>query len=495
MRYRSYLIGQYQALTGYLGNILLFIGLTVLSPLLALPFYPQEIVYSYEFLIPGVPLVVIGWYLRRRYTPEEPIALTVQEGMVIVVVAWLAACTLGTLPLILGGHLGFNRAMFESVSGWTSTGLSVMDVNIQPKLVLLYRSVIQLVGGAGFVIFILSAIAGPPAMGLSTAEGHDPHRLVPNMSRSATIVVRLYLAYNLFGIIALRLAGMNWFDAVNHSFTAIATAGFSTRSQSIGYWDSPAVEGVIIILMLLGSINFFIAYQVIQGKFRTAQRDGELKVMVFLLAVGSVLMFAWVTLGQFEATGKAIRVAIFEVVSAVSTCGFATVGYTPFPQVGWILLTILMLVGGNTGSTAGAIKQVRIYILWTAAKWEITSAFLPANAVNRPKVWYGDESRMLDEKTIRNAALYVIIYVSILLVGTMIISGFGYDIGQSLFEFASAMGTVGLSVGVTSPGTPIGVLWVLITGMLVGRLEFFALVIGLIKLVKDGFTLYQPATN
>ncbi len=493
MRYRSHLRGQYRALVGYFGNILFFIGLTVLSPLLALPFYPDEIIHISEFVLPGVPVLLLGWWLRWHYTPDDPVPLTIQEGMVIVVMAWLAACALGTLPFLFGGYLGFHQAFFESASGWTSTGLSVMDVTVQPKLILLYRSIIQLVGGAGFVIFILSAIAGPPGMGLSTAEGHDPQRLVPNMRRSATIVVRLYLAYNLFGILALRLAGMTWFDAVNHSFTAVATAGFSTRAASIGYWDSPMIEGVIVVLMLLGSINFFIAYQVIQGRFSAVRRDGELRVMGFLLTFSTVIMFGWVTLGAFDTTGKAIRVAIFEIVSAVSTCGFSTVSYTPLPQLSWLLLTLLMIIGGNAGSTAGALKQVRIYILWVAAKWEITRNFLPQNAINRPKLWHGDENAVLDEKTVRDAALYVIIYITLLLLGTLFVTGYGYGVGESFFEYASAMGTVGLSIGVTAADAPAGVLWALVTGMLVGRLEFYALVVGVIKIVKDGVTLASPA--
>ncbi len=492
MRYIQHLKGQYKALLGYAGMIILLIAVTILSPLLMLPFYPDELNHTWDFVIPGLPLLVLGWWLRRRYLPKTPFSLTVQEGMVVVVLSWTAAIVFGALPFIIGGHMGFTQSLFESTSGWTSTGLSVVDVTQMPRAILLYRSVIQLVGGAGFVIIVLSAITGPTGTGLPSAEGHT-EQFAPNVRRSAEIVVRMYAAYNIFGILALRLAGMGWFDAVNHAFTATATAGFSTRAGSIGEFDSVAVEMVIMILMLLGSIHFLTVLMLLRRRFKAVRKNGELRLMGILIAVSVTLMFFFVGLGQFGAVGMALRQALFESISAVSTAGFNITDYSAMAPIGWLVLTLLMIIGGNTGSTAGAIKQFRIFALFKAAAWEIERAFLPRNTMNRPEIWRGPERTFLTNEMVREAALYVFVYMSTLFLGVGIVSAHGYPIGDSLFEVASAIGTVGLSVGVTAADAPPGVLWTLMSVMVIGRLEFFAVVIGVTKLLRDGVTLVRPA--
>ena len=490
-RYRQYLTHRYEILLGYTGRTIVVIGLLNLVPLLLLLAYPDERQQAYGFVLAGLPLLLLGYWLRRRYPLEDAITLNVQESAVIVVTVWLVAILSGTVPFMMNMQLGFFQALFESTSGWTSTGLTVVDVTQTPQLMLFYRSFTQLAGGAGFAIIALTALAGSVAAGFMMAEGRTD-QLAPHVRQTAAIVVRIYTGYTVFGIVALRLAGMTWFEAVNHAFTAVATGGFSTELASIGHWNSPAIEAVIIVLMLLGTTNFLTAYTLLRGRFRQAIRSEELQFGFAIGVSGVVLMLSFVTLALYPTLGKSVRVAVFEVTSALTTTGFSTVSYLPWGDFGWVLLIIFMLIGGGSGSTAGGLKQFRAYITLRAIIWDVKQAFLPANSVNEPViVWQGNRDIPLDDHQIRKistfSGLYSIVYVG----GTAILVASGHAIGPAAFEFASVLAGAGLSVGVTSPDLPASILWVMCMGMLLGRLEFFVVFIGGVKLATDGRSFYE----
>ena len=483
-RYTNFLRQRYRAIVGYTGLICAIAGLVILSPLLALFFYPEELSLAWAFALPGIALVAVGLILWRSLTAKRNISLSVQEGAVIVVLTWLLAIVVGVFPFMALEGLNFTQAMFESTSGWTTTGLSVVDVEQASKLILLYRSNIELAGGAGLAIITLSAIAGPIGSGLTTAEGRS-EQLAPNVRRSAKLVLSIYSGYCVVGIIALVIAGMGWFDAVNHAFAALSTGGFSTRSDSIGYWDSPGVEAVTIVLMLLGTLNFVTGYFLIRGKFKTVVRNGEVRLQALLIPLCIIIILFGVGIGLYPTLGKSIRVAIFEVITALSTTGFSTVGYSDWNSLGWTIMIILMLIGGGTGATAGGIKQFRIYALYRALVWEIKSMLLPDRAVTEADYWQGDSRKFLSDNQIKTIALFVFLYLILFTVGVTIIAAYGYSLPESLFEYASTLSTVGLSIGVTAPDAPTGLLWAQIIGMFLGRLEVFTVFIGIIRLCQD----------
>jgi trk system potassium uptake protein TrkH len=288
---------------------------------------------------------------------------------------------------------------------------------------------------------------------------------------------------------------MNWFDALTHAFAALSTGGFSTRTESIGYWDSPLIEAVTISLMLVGTLNFLTAYTLLQGKFKAVWRNGELRLSAVLITLGVVVLLVGVTAGVYPTLGKASRVAIFETVTALSTTGFSTVGYGNWNALGWLVLIGLMLVGGGTGSTAGGIKQYRIYALYRGLLWEMKGMLLPKNTITEPDIWQGEQRQFLSDSRLRQTGLFVFLYLITFGLGSGIIAAHGYSLPESLFEFGSALGTVGLSVGVTAATAPLGVLWTEIAGMMLGRLEFFTIFIGLTKIVTDTPAMVVPASN
>lgn len=494
MRYPESLRQRYKGILGYTGVIACIVGLLILSPLLCLPFYNNELCIGWAFVWPGLLTLLAGWVLSRLFLPRKAFNLTYQEGSVIVVLSWTVAILAGAVPFLISLDLSLTQAVFESTSGWTTTGLSVVDVTTAPHLVLFYRSVLQLAGGAGFAIIMLSALAGPAGTALSAAEGREG-RLVPNIKRSAKLVVSMYTCYAAMGIVALRVVDMEWFDALNHSFTAVSTGGFSTRSQSIGYWNSPGVEAVIIVLMLLGSTNFLTSYMLLNRKFKLVLRNGELRLELAFLLFSLTLVFFGVTKNLYPILHEGLRVTIFQVVSAMSTTGFSTVGHENWGGLGWIVLIVLMLIGGGTGSTAGGLKQYRIYILYRGLLWEFRRLILPQKAVTDPDVWHGEQQRFISDEDLRHAGLFVFLYLAIFTFGSMIISAYGYSLKQALFEFASTLGTVGLSAGVTTADAPPGILWIQILGMLLGRLEFFTIIVGAIKLSQDLRSMAPNSTH
>ena len=455
----------------------------MLVPLLVVLVWPEEKQYIAHFLVPGLFLIMSGMVLYFRYKQQETV-LTVQDGGLIVLLSWTAACLFSSWPLMAIEDLSFTQAVFEAVSGWTTTGLSVVDVTHAKHVTLLWRSTMQLIGGAGFAIIMLVALTGLVGTGLPAAEGRS-EQLLPHVRESARLVFLIYSVYVLIGIGAYIVAGMHWFDAVNHAFAAVSTGGFSTHPESIGYWNSISIEVVSLPLMLLGSLNFLTAYLLWRGRVQAVCHDGQVRFTVVFLPLCAFLLFLLVCWGLYPSLEKSLRVAVFEAVTCITTTGFSTVTYTDWNAFGILVLILGMLVGGGTGSTAGGMKQFRIVLLCKAIGWEIRRALLPASAVVAPYVWHGEEREYVSDTQIRAVAVFVFLYLLAWVVGTAILTAHGISLPEALFEFASAQGTVGLSLGVTRPDAPVLILWTQIVGMFLGRLEFLIVFEGIAKICKD----------
>ena len=474
---------KYTAVLAYAGVALMVAGAVLLLPLAALLAAPDEYRLAPAFLLPGLAAMAGGLLLYRTFRPETKV-LTLQEGSILVLVSWLAASLLGAVPFMLAARMSFTHAVFESVSGWTTTGLTVVDVTGASCTVLLFRSALQLAGGAGFAIIMVATLVGPAGTGVAGAEGRTD-QLVPHVRQSARLVLMLYAGYTVAGIAGYALAGMGLFDAVNHAFCAVATGGFSTKPDSIGHWDSPAIEAVSLPLMLLGNLNFLTAYLIFQGRARTAARSGELRLIAVVLPVCCALLLVLTARGLYEPLGKAVRVSIFEATSALTGTGYTVTSYRHWNSFGLLTILMLMVLGGGVCSTSGALKQYRVFLLAKAVWWEIRRALLPPSAVIDETVWRGEAEYRVGHEHVRQVAVFCCLYLAFLVAGAAVLTAYGYPLDQALFEYASAQGTVGLSLGVTGPDAPLGVLWTQIAGMFLGRLEFLVVFIGLVKIARD----------
>ncbi len=475
---------KYRAIFSFFGLISIFIGVLLLAPLLTLFFYPDEIVNTSAFVIPSVFSSGLGIVLWLFFRGKESGSLTLQDGAVVVVLSWSYVCLISSIPFLIESELPPIKALFESVSGWTTTGLSVIDVSETSRPVLLWRSMLQFCGGGGLAIIMISAIIGPYGVGLYQAEGRG-EQLLPNISSSAKMVMLIYSVYTLFGVIAYILAGMPIFDAINHSFCALSTGGFSTVPESIGHWHNLSIEVITIVLMLLGATSFATHYLLLRLRFKDALRTGESRLFILVLAVAIPVVLYLVTTLSYVNFSESLRAATFQVVSALSTTGYAIVEFKNWSNLGIFILVLLMIIGGGTCSTAGGVKQYRIYLLGKSLFWNIRDHFLPKSAVVKNYVWRGGNKFYVDDRHIRQVANFVFLYLVTFVVGVLIFLAAGYSLGESLFEFASALGTVGLSTGITNADTPHLILWTEMFGMFLGRLEFLVIFFGIAKIFRD----------
>lgn len=484
MREKEFLIKSYAAIFTYVGIIITLAGFMMLTPVLIIIISPEETSNLLSFVIPAGCLVFLGTVLRKFFGSQAQASLSVQEGGVIVMISWTLVILFSSWPFIAISGLSFSCALFESVSGWTTTGLSVVDVSNAGPMILFWRSIIQLGGGAGLAIIMMSAIIGPTSVSIPIAEGRS-NQLLPHVRKSAQLVMIIYSCYAIIGTLAYFLAGMSFFDAANHAFCAISTGGFSTRPESIGFWNSVAIEAVTLPLMLLGNLSFVTAWLMWQGKFYYVIRNCEIRFIIFIVPLSVAAIFILTCQAIYPQFDKSLRVAVFETVTAITTTGFSTVNYGNWNAFGILMLIVLMLIGGGTCSTAGGIKQFRIYLLWKLFIWEIKRHFMPRTAILEIPIWEANHRVFVDDRRVRQVAVFVFLYLVTYLLGVMLLCAYGYSLSDSLFEFASAIGTVGLSVGVTSARMPYAVLWAEIFAMFLGRLEFIVVIVSVAKMVTD----------
>lgn len=488
---RAHLAVRYRAVLAYTGLIAAFAAIPIALPLTLLFERPSEAYLLLPIGIPAAVLLLFGGAAWLWFAPRPRPALSTSEGAVVVLASWTVAVGAGAVAFMGSAGLDVTQAVFESMSAWTTTGLSVVDVEHAPETVLLLRSTLQLAGGAGLAILMLAAAAGPAGVGLASAEGRED-QLVPHVRRSASIVMRLYVSYAVVGVIALTVAGMSPLDAVNHAFAAVSTGGFSTRAASIGAWDDPWIEGVTIVLMVLGATNFVTAYAAVRGRWRAVLRNPELRLTAWLLPIGAAIVFLGVAVPLHASLARGVRTAVFEVASALTTTGYSTTTYGDWPAVGWLVMIVLMVIGGGTGSTAGGLKQWRVHALWQTCRAELRRIHLPVGAVAPARTVDANGARVVlgTDIAVRTAA-FAFLYLSTLVVATGVIAAYGYDLRSAFFEASSALGTVGLSVGVTASDAPPGVLWTETAAMLLGRLEFAAVILGVRRVSHDTLVFFR----
>lgn len=484
MLYQQLIKTNYRIFTGYIGIILIGVSLVFLLPLLILPAFPEEVGYIKYFLIPSVCLAATGFLMRLSLKGIDDKSLNIQQGGVIVVLSWIIVIFFSSLPFLLGKQLNFTQSVFEAVSGWTTTGLSVVDVEKIPRIYIIWRSIMQFFGGAGLAVLMLSTIIGPHGLGLYSAEGRS-EKLLPNVVKSTKIIISIYSGYAFAGIFLYILSGMTWFDAINHSFTALSTGGFSTKVNSIGEYNNIYIELITILLMMLGATNFGAHFLLLTGKFKKFFKIGEVRLMLYLAAF-SIPVISFIALSKiYHSMGESLRIGVFQTISALTTTGFSTVSYINWNSMAMFIMIILMLIGGSVGSTAGGIKLYRIYVLFRSFIWNIKKYFLPRNIVKENYIYTYEGTNYINQNKIVELSNFILIYLAVYFLGVSIFLMNGYSLQDSMFEFASSLGTVGLSVGITNSNTSNIILWTEIGGMFLGRLEFFVIFFAVIKIFRD----------
>ena len=476
----------YLLILSYMGVILILIGCIVLMPLLTLIPFPEEADQARYFIIPGACSILAGYLLNLIARDRPRGQLRRHQDTVIVVSAWIAAILICAVPFQLTGDYNFTQAVFECTSGWSTTGLSVVDVTTAPKIFIMFRSIMLFFGGVGLVLVMLSVLSDSFGMRLYNAEGHSD-KLLPNLARSSRTIIAIYAGYILAGTALYMCFKMDWFEALNHSIAALSTGGFSTRSASIGAYNSLPIELITVVLMLLGCTNFLAHLYLIRGRFKNFFGYCEVKFMLILIAVtvpiGAVLL---VHSGLATGIGEGLRQSLFQVVSALTTTGFQTIpSFAAWTPALLLMMILLQLVGGGTGSTAGGMKQFRVYVLFKEVIWSFRDKFSNCRTVRADTVRYPDRDEVMDDKQKSEISTFILLYLLVFAIGTGILTCCGNSIGDSMFEFSSALGTVGLSVGITAYDASPVVLWTETVGMFVGRLEIYVVFLAMFQVARD----------
>ncbi len=405
------------------------------------------------------------------------------DGFVIVSHIWILFSLFGSLPYLLSGSIPtLTDAFFETMSGFTTTGSSILN-NIEelPHALLFWRSLTQWLGGMGIIVLSLAIlpIFGIGGMQLFAAEVPGPvtDKINPKIKHTAKNLWFLYLGFTLLETLLLWFGGMSLFDAINHSFTTMATGGYSTKQDSIAYWDSAYVQYVIIFFMFVAGTNFSITYAAITGKLDKFFKNEEFRFYALITLVFTLAISAGLVITTQLGYEQAFRDALFQVVSIVTTTGFATADYMVWSPFLTVLLFALFFFGGSAGSTGGGIKMMRILLLLKNSYYELRRMLHP-NAVI--PVRYNKHS--VPQQVITNILAFFMIYILIFAVSTVIFTLFEPDLRTAMSAVATSLGNVGPGLEQLGPTENFSGIhdlgkWFLAFLMLLGRLELFTILV------------------
>ena len=411
-------------------------------------------------------------------------AISRKDGYVVVTLCWIVFSLFGTLPYILTDSIpSFTDAFFETMSGFTTTGATILqDIEALPKSILFWRMMTHWVGGLGIVFFTVAVfpIFGLNDMNLFSAESVGPIRakLHPRISVTARWILTIYMALTVICTVSLRIAGMGWFDAVCHAMSTIATGGFSTKQASIAAFNSPLIENVITFFMFVSGINLSLLYLAIfKARPMTLFRDTEFKTYFTIAAVFTAVIGLGLFFTSDLDAAEALRVSLFQVVAVQTTTGFATANYAVWMPLLWLLLCALMFIGACSGSTSGAMKCARISILFKVM-WNEFKRIVHPNAVIPVRM----TGRIIPTAVQSAILAYTVIYIFMLVLGLFVNMAFGVDFLDAFSLSVASVGNVGLALGNYGPmdsfaTLPAAVKWFSAFQMLVGRLEFFAVLL------------------
>ncbi len=459
-----------------IGRILWTEAALLLLPVLTALLYGEPVL---PFLGPVLLLLIAGLPFRKK--PKQT-ALYARDGFAVVALAWLLMSAFGALPFLISGYIpSYIDAFFETVSGFTTTGATILTA-VEPlsQSVLFWRSFTHWIGGMGVLVFVMAVLPMTDGRGMHLLRAEMPGpsvgKLVSRMSDTAKILYGIYLAMTLIEIVLLLLGGMPLFDSCIHAFGSAGTGGFSSKNLSVGAYDNVYFDVVIGIFMLLFGVNFNLYYFLLVRRFRDVFQSEELWAYIAIVGA-SVLAIAVDILHMYESFAQSLRYSFFQVASIITTTGYATADFNLWPTFSKGILVVLMFVGACAGSTGGGIKVARIVIL-AKASWGDMRKMLHPNAVTPTRF----EGKALTDKHIRSVHLFITVYLLVFTVSFLLLSLDGFDIVTTFTALTACINNIGPGLEVVGPmGNFSGFSWwaklLLSFDMLVGRLEIFPMLL------------------
>lgn len=468
----------YKIVIRVLAFLSIFLGLGMLLPL---PFsYYYDSGDAQAFLISAAICFSIG--ILAFLTNDKKTDLKTKDGFAIVTFGWIIMALLGSLPYMLSGAIpSFADAFFESMSGFTTTGSTILsEIETLPKGILLWRSITHWFGGMGIIVLTIAILPflGIGGMSLFKAESPGPisDRLKPRITQTAKLLWGVYLLFTSAELVLLMTGGMDFYNALNHSFATLATGGFSTYNASIA-GQSAYIQYIIIFFMFVAGTNFSLHYHWLRGDFKSVIKSKEFQFYVAMVFVSSVVIFTDVYSLYEGAVEPAARDVLFQVLAIVTTTGFATADFEQWSTGTQILLLALMFSGGMAGSTSGGMKVIRIMLLLKFAYNQFIKVLHPRAIV---PIKIGDSR--IDDKVIHDVLGFFVLYIFILGGSTYLLIIFGLDFETAIGSAVTAVNNIGPGLNLTGPTDNFGFLpdiskWLLSFLMLVGRLEVLTVII------------------
>lgn len=434
----------------------------------------------FALILSSVITLIAGLVLKFSTRQNKNDEVKKREGYLIVALGWLAMTLVGTLPYVLSGAIpNYTNAYFETISGLTTTGASILnDIEGLPKGVLFWRSMTQWIGGMGIIVLTIAILPllGVGGMELFASESPGPtkDKIHPRIKETAKRLWFIYFSLTVVECILLMFAGMDFYDAINHSLTTMSTGGFSTKQQSIGYFNSPAVHYIIIVFMFLAGTNFTLLYFGFKFKIKKFWENDEFKWYVAAVLALCAIIIPVIYNNSFE---ESFRSVLFQVVSILTTTGYATTDFTTWGSFITFIFFLLLFAGASAGSTSGGMKIVRIVLLMKNGFLEFKRRLHP-NAI----VPVNLNGQVVSSKIIYNLLAFVFFYLFMFVIGTIIMTFLGLEFKEALSAVATSIGNVGPGIGEIGPSgnfydLPDLAKWVLAFLMLLGRLELFTIAI------------------
>jgi len=466
------------------GVLTITLAFTMVIPLLAGLCYRDMSVRPFVLAIAATLTGGVALYLTGRTDRSEFVSQ--REGMAIVALGWTVAGFFGALPFYFEGEFPtLVDAVFESVSGFTTTGASVLT-NIEgvSKGLLLWRSLIQWLGGMGIIVLGIAILPflGVGGMQLYKAEVPTPvpDKLQPRIRDTAMILWKVYALITVLQVAALWAGGMSLYDAVNHALTTLPTGGFSTKNASVAQFDSLYLDLVISFFMLLAGINFSLHYQMLRGKPLAFWRDSECRFFLGAVLVLTLIVSFDIWRTVYASLGEALRYGLFQVLSIVTTTGYATADYEQWPAMSQLILLQCMFLGASAGSTGGGMKCLRIMLCFKFCYKELFSLIHP-RAVSHVKI----AGKTVPDDVLRSVLGFLALYMGLFGLCSVLLAGLGVDFTTAFGAVAATLGNIGPGFGMVGPvenyaHIPYAGKWLLIWCMLLGRLEIYTVVILLV---------------
>lgn len=459
--------------------------LTIIAAVMLLPLLVDAIDNNpdwHAFALSSLFTFFVGislWLINRDHNRH----FNTRQAFVLTTASWVAIPAFSALPFIFTTpSMSYTDAFFEAMSGFTSCGATVItDLENTPDGILLWRALLNWIGGIGIIVVAVAILPmlKVGGMQLFKMESSDKsEKIFPRATQFASALITLYGSFTLLVAIGLWMAGMDVFDAIYHAMTAMATGGFSTHSNSIGYFDSVAIEIIIIITMIVSCLPFVLYIQAAQGSYKPLWRDSQVRWFLGILAFGIISVALWLQLKNGMTFWEGMRYSAFNVTSIMTTTGFSSTNYALWGSYPVCLLFVLSLIGGCTGSTAGAIKVFRIQMLLQAVKVQMKQLVHP-HGVFRMHF----NNKPVADGVINSILIFFFVYIAIFMAFTLLLSTQGVDFLTSTSAIASTMAAAGYGlgdiIGPTGSYKPISEIgkWILCAAMIMGRLEFFTILV------------------